>query len=126
MLFPTAQFALFFLVVFTVSWLLMHRPVPWKVFMLAASYIFYGGWGWRYAAILATSSLANYAFGRALARPGIGIRARKWLLALAAVANLGALAWFKLYGFFLTTLVDVLHALGIGRTKRVKGGEAGP
>jgi alginate O-acetyltransferase complex protein AlgI len=113
MLFPTAQFAIFFLVVFTVSWLLMHRPTAWKVFMLAASYLFYVGWGWRYAALLAASTLVNYAFGRLLARPATGARARKWLLALAVAVNLGGLAWFKLYGFFLTTLADVLQALGV-------------
>jgi alginate O-acetyltransferase complex protein AlgI len=113
MLFPTVQFALFFLVVFTVSWLLMRRPVPWKLFMLAASYVFYAGWGWRYAALLAGSTLVNYVVGRALGRAAARGKRRSWLVALGVAANLGALAWFKLYGFFLTTVDDLLHVFGI-------------
>ena len=48
MLFPTVQFAIFFVVVFTGNWLLMHRPRPWRWFILAASYFFYGFWDWRF------------------------------------------------------------------------------
>ena len=39
MLFPTMTFALFFVVVLGVSWKLNDRPVQWKLFVLAASYV---------------------------------------------------------------------------------------
>ena len=64
MLFPTLDFALFFLVVFGISWEMRHRPEPRKVFLLGASYFFYGYWDWRFTALLAGSSLINYAAGR--------------------------------------------------------------
>ena len=37
MLFPTLAFAIFFLIVFPLNWLLARRPLAWKLFMLAAS-----------------------------------------------------------------------------------------
>ena len=52
MLFPTITFAVFFLVVYTVSWLLMPRLRLWKWFIIAASYVFYGWWDWRFVALL--------------------------------------------------------------------------
>ena len=47
MLFPTIDFAVFFLVVFTGSWLLRPYQVPWRVFILCASIFFYGYWYWQ-------------------------------------------------------------------------------
>ena len=44
MLFPTIDFAVFFVVVFTASWLLRPWPKAWKIMILAASYVFYGWW----------------------------------------------------------------------------------
>src|SRR5437762_13899820 len=44
MLFPTIQFGVFFPIVFVGSWLLRPHSRRWKLFMLVASYIFYG---WR-------------------------------------------------------------------------------
>ena len=42
MLFPTITFAVFFLLVFAGSWLLMPTPALWKPFILGASLLFYG------------------------------------------------------------------------------------
>ncbi|MXZ30423.1 MAG: MBOAT family protein, partial [Acidimicrobiia bacterium] len=47
MLFPTFTFALFFIVVLTVGWLMPGRRAWWRLFMLAASYFFYGYWDVR-------------------------------------------------------------------------------
>jgi len=41
MLFPTTDFAIFFGLVFLGHWLLNPYPLRWKLFMTAASYIFY-------------------------------------------------------------------------------------
>ena len=53
MLFPTATFAIFFLVVLPLSWLAMPRPHRWRPFIIAASYVFYGWWDWRFVFLLA-------------------------------------------------------------------------
>jgi D-alanyl-lipoteichoic acid acyltransferase DltB (MBOAT superfamily) len=64
MLFPTITFAIFFMIVLPVSWLLMPRRRRWKLFMLAASYFFYGYWDWRFCFLIAASTIVNQLLGR--------------------------------------------------------------
>ena len=59
MLFPTVTFAAFFLVVFTLSWLLMPSFRLWKVFMVAVSYVFYGAAGWTFTLLIVASTVIN-------------------------------------------------------------------
>jgi D-alanyl-lipoteichoic acid acyltransferase DltB (MBOAT superfamily) len=111
MLFPTITFAVFFLLVFIGNWLLMPRPTLWKPFMLLASLVFYGWWDWRFVLLLALSAVANQFFARWIAGMRHGSPSAKWALAAAVAANLGVLGWFKYYGFFVTSAVDLLDTL---------------
>ena len=52
MLFPTIDFAIFFGIVFVGNWLLAPFPKRWRVFILVASYVFYGWWDWRFVFLL--------------------------------------------------------------------------
>ena len=61
MLFPTATFAIFFLVVLPLSWLLMPRGERWRPFIVAASFVFYSAWDWRFVLLLAASIVWNQA-----------------------------------------------------------------
>lgn len=114
MLFPTLDFALFFIIVFAVSWELRQRREFRKVFLLGASYFFYGYWDWRFTMLLAGSSLINYTAGRL-----IGITKdetqRKFLVGIAVALNLTILGFFKYYGFFLDSLADLLVQAGLER-----------
>src|SRR5437868_13595268 len=102
MLFPTVTFAVFFLIVLPASWSLMRHPFAWRWFILAASFVFYGWWDWRFVFLLAASIVVNQALAVALHRTG-GIARRKALLALAVGFDLGILAYFKYANFFLTS-----------------------
>jgi alginate O-acetyltransferase complex protein AlgI len=113
MLFPTITFALFFMIVLPVSWLLLPRRRRWKVFMIAASYVFYGYWDWRFCLLLGASTLANQLFARLIHRSDDERARRRWLVA-AIVVNLGVLGFFKYYDFFVTSATNTLHDLGIG------------
>ena len=88
MLFPTIDFAVFFVVVLTGSWLLMPRRGEWKFFVLVASYVFYGWWNPRFCLLLAGVTLVNHFGGTAVSRLPVG-RARSLVLALTVVADLG-------------------------------------
>ena len=59
MLFPTATFAIFFLIVLPLSWLTMPWPHRWRPFIIVASYVFYGWWDWRFVFLLAGCTLWN-------------------------------------------------------------------
>jgi len=112
MLFPTVQFAIFFLIVFLGNWLLMQHPRRWRVFMIIASYVFYGFWDWRFTGLLAGSTIVNQWVAVGIARSSMQTQRRRWL-ALGIAANLGVLGFFKYYGFLVTSVADTLGALGL-------------
>jgi len=112
MLFPTITFALFFMVVLPVSWLLMPRRRRWKLFLIAASYFFYGYWDWRFCFLLAGSTLANQLFARLIDRNEDERVRRRWLVAAVAF-NLLLLGFFKYYDFFAANATNTLHDLGL-------------
>nr|MDT0664499.1 MBOAT family protein [Micromonospora sp. DSM 115978] len=109
MVFPTIEFAAFFLAVLCVSWLLMPRPALWKPFILGASYFFYGFADARFVLLIIASTLVNQAAAVALHR----WRDRRILVA-AIAANLGILGWFKYYGFFALSVDRALDDVGLG------------
>ena len=67
MLFPTVTFAVFFLVVYVANWLTMPRPRLWRWTIIAASYVFYGWWDWRFLLLLVAATLGNQFFALRLA-----------------------------------------------------------
>jgi alginate O-acetyltransferase complex protein AlgI len=112
MLFPTIDFAIFFGVVFLGHWLLNHRPVPWKLFMIGASYFFYGWWTLSYVWLLAASStmaqLGAVAVGRAKTDRG-----RKWAMIAGVAGPLALLGYFKYYGWFALNVYNTLNGFGV-------------
>ncbi|MCJ7438748.1 MAG: MBOAT family protein [Acidimicrobiia bacterium] len=112
MLFPTVTFTIFFMIVLPVSWFLMPRRRRWKIFMLAASYFFYGYWNWRFCFLIAASTIANQLFAKAIHRADTD-RRKRLLLTGAVVANLGVLAYFKYFDFFVTNATNTLDKLGL-------------
>lgn len=114
MLFPTFDFGVFFLIVFAVSWWLFPLPVWRKLVLVGASYFFYGYWDWRFCFLLLASSAVNYAAGMLLHGTAEKPK-RKIIVGVAVALNLGFLAFFKYYGFFVTSLNDLMFDLGLER-----------
>ncbi|NQV05459.1 MBOAT family protein [bacterium] len=112
MLFPTVQFAIFFPIVFLGNWLLMQHKTRWRVFMLIASYYFYGSWDWRFMGLLAGVTIVNQGAAMVISRAE-SQSTRRWALIGALTADLGALAFFKYYGFFVTSVTSVLGRIGL-------------
>ncbi|HTF21720.1 MAG TPA: MBOAT family O-acyltransferase [Chryseolinea sp.] len=79
-----------------------------NIFILAASYFFYGWWDWRFVSLLILSTLIDYAFGLAINRTS----KRKLYLWLSIVNNLTILGFFKYYDFFASSFQDVALKLG--------------
>ncbi|WP_163547561.1 MBOAT family O-acyltransferase [Candidatus Frankia nodulisporulans] len=108
MIFPTIEFAAFFAVVLSLSWLLMPHPWAWKPMILAASYLFYGYADARFVLLLVASTLFNQTAARAIHR----WHDRRILIA-AVAGNLGLLGWFKYYGFFALSVNEALRGVGL-------------
>jgi D-alanyl-lipoteichoic acid acyltransferase DltB (MBOAT superfamily) len=81
------------------------------LFLLAASYFFYGWWDWRFLSLILASTIIDYFIGRWLESARSGHR--KLLLVASCVTNLGLLAVFKYFNFFVTPLIEALTTLGV-------------
>jgi D-alanyl-lipoteichoic acid acyltransferase DltB (MBOAT superfamily) len=113
MLFPTIEFLLFFVVVFTLTWLLNSRNAAKKGFLLAASYFFYACWNWRFVFVLLFSAVLNYIAGLLLGRFTANDRLRKVVLWVAVAGNLSLLGYFKYWDFASAQLGNLAALVGM-------------
>jgi D-alanyl-lipoteichoic acid acyltransferase DltB (MBOAT superfamily) len=86
-----------FLAVFLALWpWLRQRDTRRWVGITLASFIFYGGWDWRFVFLMAATGLVDFAAALGLVR---WPRLRHLLLWLSVGSNLGVLFFFKYAGF---------------------------
>jgi alginate O-acetyltransferase complex protein AlgI len=111
MLFVEFRFFWFFLVVFSVYWSLRENRAR-KIWLLGCSYFFYAAWDWRFLFLLMGSSALDYFVGKMLARTENPRARRGWLLVSLGM-NLGTLAFFKYFNFFISSAGALLAWLGL-------------
>lgn len=116
MLFPTVEFALFFLAVLIAAWGLYRFNTTHKAFLLLASYVFYGFWDWHYVPLLFGISLVSGIAARRIQASEAQKTRKMWLIA-GIVICLSTLAYFKYTSFFFTTALDLWSR--IARTPQV-------
>ncbi|MFN7972945.1 MAG: MBOAT family O-acyltransferase [Acidobacteriota bacterium] len=110
MLFNALPFFVFLPIVYLAYWALPRRGQ--NLLLLAASYVFYGWWDWRFLSLIVFSSAIDYVAGLCIHRSeSPGVR-RAWL-GLSLVTQLGILAAFKYYDFGITAMSDLLSTLGV-------------
>ncbi|MGD8413451.1 MAG: MBOAT family protein, partial [Candidatus Latescibacterota bacterium] len=113
MLFNSLEFAAFLPTVFLLYWFVLNRSVRGQnLFILVASYVFYGWWDWRFLALIIVSSTVDYAVGLRLPS-ATGKVDRRILLGCSLLVNLGMLGFFKYFDFFAASLAEALGAIGI-------------
>ena len=83
-----------------------------NVLILLSSYTFYSWWDYRFAGLLIISTLTDFCASRAIYRSQ-SISTKRTYLALSIIINLSILGFFKYFNFFVTSLVDILHAINI-------------
>ncbi len=129
MLFNSIEFMFFLPVVFLLYWFVFDRFIgksKWHLhlqnaFVVVASYVFYGWWDWRFLILIALTSLCSWLSGIMMQKvdgsqddAGVSdsrriVRNRKIIAATNIVINLGILATFKYYDFFVTEFAKLLH-----------------
>ena len=113
MLFNSLAFAVFLPVVFALYWAIRRRPLVWQnALLLAASYLFYGWWDYRFLSLLLISSTVDYLVGLRLEAARTD-RHRRLLLLASLLVNLGILGFFKYFGFFVDSFADLLRLAGL-------------
>ncbi len=113
MLFPTLDFALFFIFVYVAAWLITGN-VARKWFLVAASFFFYGYWDYRFTLLLLQCALSNHFIGVRLSKTEDPKKRQAWM-ALAVIVNVTVLCFFKYFGFFVESMNDVMLSFGLNR-----------
>ncbi len=111
MLFNSIDFAVFLPIVFGIYWLL-RKKLQWQnLFVVIASYVFYGWWDWRFLSLIIFSTLVDYLVGLRMEKTSTK-QNRKYLLILSLLTNLGLLGFFKYYNFFLDNFTTAFSFFG--------------
>jgi alginate O-acetyltransferase complex protein AlgI len=109
MLFNSFIFWIFLSIVVLIYYRLSHRSQ--NLFLLVASYIFYGSWNWKFLSLILISTCIDYFVGRRLSQ-ATSDKVRKSLLLLSVATNLGFLGIFKYYNFFIEQFISLNQELG--------------
>jgi len=112
MLFNSIDFVIFLPIVFILYWFVANKNLKLQNFLIvAASYLFYGWWDWRFLSLILFSTIVDYFVGRKLKIEDNLIK-RKILLWTSILVNLGFLGFFKYYNFFLDNFIAAFSFFG--------------
>ena len=111
MQFDTYTYALFLPLVFFIYWGLRHRLRLQNLFLLCASYLFYGWWDWRMLGLIALTTLTTWG-SALLMRADRSSHDKAWAAA-NIVLNLGILCVFKYLNFLRDSFVHLMGLFGV-------------
>ncbi len=114
MVFSQLEFLLFLVVVLAMTWM-CRTKVTRNSYLVLASYYFYAYWDVRFCALLVFSTLVDFYVARKIHRNDDYPTRRRWLY-VSLASNLGVLAFFKYFNFFLASANLALAPLGISTT----------
>src|SRR5207247_10956703 len=109
MLFDSPIYFVFLIPVVLAYWRLTHRRQ--NVFLLIASYFFYGWWDWRFLALMAGSTTMDFLIAQKITSAPDGRARRRWFV-FWLVLNFGILGLFKYFNFFVDYFSDLLATFG--------------
>ena len=113
MIFNSLTFLLFFVVVFLIYWFpLKNTTRGQNIFLLLASYFFYGYADWKMLPLLIVTTLIFYYLGKAIA----GAKTEKqgyWLTFAGVAFGVGTLLYFKYFNFFIESFASLFNAVGL-------------
>lgn len=113
MLFNTFSFFTFLLIVYVAYLFVFCRKKNLRnVFLLVASYVFYGWWDYRFLLLIFSVSLLSFVSGRCIDAYREDKRKSKMILWANIVVNLLLLGYFKYVNFFIDSarmLLSLLH-----------------
>ena len=113
MVFNSISFLLFFTVVFLIYWFpLKNTTKGQNIFLLLASYFFYGYADWRMLPLLIIATLIFFYLGKAIS----GAKTEKqgyWLTFAGVALGVGTLLYFKYFNFFIESFASLFNAVGL-------------
>lgn len=118
MLFNSIEYLIYLPIVFLLYWKVFQPYLKIQnLFIVIVSYIFYGWWNWRLLFLIALTSFLSWGSGIIINNLRNNNRANekkcKLVTACNIIINLGILATFKYYNFFIESLMEAFAMLGI-------------
>ena len=110
MLFDSPIYFVFLIPVVLVYWRLSHRAQ--NVFLLLASYFFYGWWDWRFLSLMVGGTAADFFIAHQVGPDRPDSKRKKWLI-FSLVLNFTILGIFKYYDFFAGSFAVAMGQLGL-------------
>jgi len=111
MRFTQIEFILFFIFLLGCLFLVRENRAR-KIILLVASYYFYAYWDWRFLSLLMFVTFSDFQIGKLLSKSVLPQR-RRLLIAVSVLINLGMLAVFKYFNFFVSSLQQILTVTGM-------------
>mgnify|MGYP003328790140 CR=1 FL=1 len=91
MLFNSIEFAVFLPIVFLLYWFVFNRNLRTQnALLVAAGFVFYGWWDWRFLILLIASTVIDFAAGIYIDRAGSRNK-KKLVLLISILSNLSIL-----------------------------------
>jgi D-alanyl-lipoteichoic acid acyltransferase DltB (MBOAT superfamily) len=113
MFFNSIDFIIFLPIVFFLYWFVTNKNLLFQnIFIVLASYIFYGWWDWRFLFLMLFSTVVDYLVGLGLSKKDNHTK-RKMLLCMSIIVNLSFLGFFKYYNFFVENFVRAFSFWGM-------------
>ncbi len=114
MLFNSFEYLLFLPIVFLLYWFVFdyalrsckHQLLWQNLFIVIASYIFYGWWDWRFLILIAITTLLSFLSGIGIEKAPTH-RGKKAVMIANIVVNLGILGVYKYYDFFAREFAEL-------------------
>lgn len=108
MLFNSIEFAVFLPIVFFLYWFVFSKNLKLQnLFVVVASYVFYGWWDWRFLFLIAFTSFCSWGSGLLIEKYKNAPQKAKTVSILNIVLNLLILGVFKYYDFFVTSFANL-------------------
>ncbi len=112
MVFNSIDYFVFLFVVFCFYWFVLKKHVRGQnIFLLIASYFFYGWWDWRFLSLILLSTIVDYFVGIQIDASNNQTQRKRWLY-FSVLFNVGLLGFFKYFNFFTDSWIDLFNALG--------------
>lgn len=114
MLFNSFEFLLFLPVVFLIYWFVAARNLTVQnIFIVLASYVFYGWWNPMFLLLIFITSVCSYASGVGIDVAQRRGRTGRWIAVANVLLNLGILGVYKYYDCFVGGLVELFASMSI-------------
>ena len=83
-----------------------------NLFLVFASYVFYGYWDWRFCSLLAFSTIVDFFLGK-LMHSAINDKKRRIIFIISLFSDLGILGFFKYFNFFIDSFQSLSAQFGV-------------